>query len=165
MGHGQMLRVSKIEDRLRRSPAGPGLGAHGDCVIVRSSEARGKRRPRPVPEAGRPPDGSRGLCLHLVMIPPGTRGQPHFHDGHESAFYAVSGETEVWHGDGLAKRAVLRAGDFMYVPPGTPHLSVNRSDGMSIAVVASSGPAGQQRVVDLPPHLADLGRLPVADRE
>ena len=72
------------------------------------------------------------------MIPPGTRGLPHLH-GHETAGYVVSGEAEVWHGTGLIRRSVVRAGDFIYIPPGTPHLAVNRGDVTSIAVVARAG--------------------------
>jgi uncharacterized RmlC-like cupin family protein len=155
-----MLRVSKVEDWLRRAPIRPDLSARGGCVIIRSSEA-------PDPEAagisGRSA-GARALSLHLVMIPPGTRGMPHFHADHDSAIYTVSGETEIWHGEGLAKRTVIRAGDFMYVPPGTPQLSVNRGDVMTIAVVASTDPEERESVVvvELPRHLADLLSLPVA---
>jgi uncharacterized RmlC-like cupin family protein len=69
------------------------------------------------------------------MIPPGTRGLPHLH-GHETTGYVVSGVAEVWHGTGLAWRSVVRAGDFIYIPPGIPHLAVNRGDVTSIAVVA-----------------------------
>ena len=79
------------------------------------------------------------------MIPPGTRGMPHFHDGHETAIYTVSGQTEVWHGHGLVKRTVVRAGDFMYIPPGTPHLPVNRGDVTAIAVVARTDPRRKRR--------------------
>jgi uncharacterized RmlC-like cupin family protein len=106
------------------------------------------------------------------MIPPGTRGLPHLH-GHETAGYVVSGEAEVWHGTGLVRRSVVRAGDFIYVPPGTPHLAVNRGDVTSIAVVAGpchEGMAGQVSdeqangqeeqasaiAVELPRHLAGL---------
>jgi uncharacterized RmlC-like cupin family protein len=108
--------------------------------------------------------GARGLCLHLVTIPPGTRGVPHVHDGHESAIYTIRGETEVWHGEGLRHRAVVMAGDFLYVPPGTPHLPVNRSEVTTVAVVARTDPREQESVVtlSLPPHLADLNTFPVA---
>ena len=102
-----------------------------------------------------------------MTIPPGTRGIPHFHDGHESAIYAVSGETEVWHGIGLRQRSVVTAGDFIYIPPGIPHLPVNRSDVMAVAVVARTDPEEQESVVvmELPRHLADLLSLPVAVQE
>jgi uncharacterized RmlC-like cupin family protein len=75
------------------------------------------------------------------MIPPGTRGLPHLH-GRETAGYVVSGVAEVWHGTGLVRRSVVRAGDFIYIPPGTPHLTVNRGDVTSIAVMAR--PCGEE---------------------
>ena len=61
-------------------------------------------------------------------------------------------------------RTVVRAGDFMYVPPGIPHLPVNRSDVMTVAVVARTDPQEQESVVtlSLPPHLAELDDFPVA---
>jgi uncharacterized RmlC-like cupin family protein len=92
---------------------------------------------------------------------------PHFHAEHESAIYTVSGETEVWHGDGLVQRTIVRAGDFMYVPPGTPHLPVNRGAIMSVSVVARTDPDEQESVVvvELPRHLSDLLSLPVAIQE
>ena len=52
----------------------------------------------------------------------------------------------------------------MYVPPGIPHLPVNRSDVMTVAVVARTDPAERESVVtlSLPPHLAELDAFPVA---
>jgi uncharacterized RmlC-like cupin family protein len=111
------------------------------------------------------------------MIPPGTRGLPHLH-GHETAGYVVSGVAEVWHGAGLVRRSVVRAGDFIYIPPGAPHLAVNRGDVTSIAVVGrpcredtyqqvsaeqASGQEGQDGsvAVELPRHLASLLCYPV----
>jgi uncharacterized RmlC-like cupin family protein len=168
MGHGQMLRVSKVEEWLHRAPTRPDLSTHGDCVVIRSARSYdGKQGVSLTSGVSSRTAGAKALCLHVVMIPPGTRGMPHVHEGHESAIYTVSGETEVWHGAGLVKRTVVRAGDFMYIPPGTPHLPVNRSDVMSIAVVARTDPEEQESVVvvELPQHLADLLSLPVAVQE
>jgi uncharacterized RmlC-like cupin family protein len=107
------------------------------------------------------------------MIPPGTRGLPHLHPGHETACYVVSGEAEVWHGAGLLRRSLVRAGDVIYVPPGAPHLAVNRGDVTSIAVVArpvqegssQQGSSQEDRAgsvtVQLPRHLAGLLGYPV----
>ena len=165
MGHDQMLRVSKVDEWLRRAPTRPDMSTHGDCVIIRSADgAQGIGLASGVTSQSA---GAQGLCLNLVMIPPGRRGMPHFHDGHETAIYTVSGQTEVWHGRGLAKRTVVRAGDFMYIPPGTPHLPVNRGDVTAIAVVARSDPAEAESrvVVDLPRHLADLLSLPIVVQE
>ena len=103
--------------------------------------------------------------MHVLTIPPGTRGTPHLHEGHETAIYIADGEVEVWHGTGLVGRAVLRAGDFLYVPPGIPHLPVNRSASPMVAVVARTDPAEQESVVilDLPPRLESvLVDFPVA---
>lgn len=160
-----MLRVSKVEGWLPRSQdAGPGrqdLRHSGGRVVIRPGGCLPGGYP-PVPAGGRPgdeapgqaagtrdcrrsggnrpggsgpPSGGPALRLHLVMIPPGTRGTPHLH-GHETAGYVVSGEAEVWHGPGLIQRSVVRAGDFIYIPPGTPHLAVNRGDVTSVTVVA-----------------------------
>jgi uncharacterized RmlC-like cupin family protein len=156
-----MLRVSKVEDWLRQAPTRPDLSARGGCVIIRSSEGH---EAEAAPGVSGQAAGPRALRLHLVMMPPGTRGMPHFHTDHESAIYTVSGETEIWHDDGLVKRTVVHAGDFMYIPPGTPLLAVNRSDVMTIAVAASTDPEERESVVVVEPprHLADVLSLPVA---
>jgi uncharacterized RmlC-like cupin family protein len=160
-----MLRVNKVDEWLRRAPTRPDISTHGDVVIIRSDQSYdGKQGVRLSSGVTSQSAGAQALCLHLLMIPPGTRGMPHFHAEHESAIYTVSGETEIWHGDGLLKRTVVRAGDFMYVPPGTPHLPVNRSGVMTIAVVARTDPEEQESVVvvELPRHLAGLLSLPIA---
>jgi len=163
-----MLRVSKVDEWLRRAPTRPNMSTHGDCVIIRSADGLGDAQGIGLSSGVTSQSaGAQGLCLNLVMIPPGSRGMPHFHDGHETAIYTVSGQTEVWHGDGLVKRTVVRAGDFMYIPPGTPHLPVNRGDVTAIAVVARTDPTETESrvVMELPRHLADLLNLPIAVQE
>ena len=178
MGHGQMLRVSMVDGWLNRPrgtvPARPDVRAQGarvqdhNCVIVRS---RGEDSRRSVgdqqPGVSGPSSGAHALRLHIVMIPPGTRGMPHFHADCATAIYLVSGEADVWHGTGLVKRSAVRAGDFIYIPPGTPHLAVNRGDVTSIGVAARPDPADQADavVIELPRHLAGLLSLPVALQE
>jgi uncharacterized RmlC-like cupin family protein len=163
-----MLRVSKVEEWLRRAPTRPDLNTHGDCVVIRSTLSYdGKQGVTLESGVSGRTAGARALCLHLVMIPPGTRGLPHFHAGHESAIYTVSGQNEVWHGAGLLNRTVVSAGDFMYIPPGIPHLPVNRGDVTVIAVVARTDAEEQESVVvvDLPRHLAGLAAMPVAAQD
>lgn len=139
---------------------------HSRGVIIRG-HGENRRRSAGEPGVSGPVSGSHRLRLHLVMIPPGTRCQPHFHAGTESAVYVVSGEADVWHGTGLAKHSAVRAGDFIYIPPGTPHLAVNHGEVTSIAVVAGADPAdlGESVVIELPRHLAGLLRYPLADGE
>jgi len=137
----------------------------GEVIIIRAGGSyEGKQGMSLATGVSSRSAGARALCLHVVTIPPGTRGIPHIHDGHESAIYAVSGETEVWHGIGLRQRSVVKAGDFIYIPPGIPHLPVNRGDLTAVAVVARTDPHEQESVVtlSLPPHLAELNAFPVA---
>ena len=172
MGNGQMPRVSVVDGWRSRprgtEPARPGprpQGAHGQehCAVIRS-HGENRRRSIGEPGASGPAPGARELRLHLVMIPPGTRCLPHLHAAAESAIYVVSGKADVWHGSGLAKRSAVRAGDFIYLPPGAPHLTVNRGDVTSIAVVARADPADRAGavMVQLPRHLAGLLAYPVA---
>jgi len=135
-----MLRVSDDQERALHGSA---LAADGpdEVIIIRAGGSYdGRQGVTLATGVSNRSAGARALCLHLVTIPPGTRGIPHLHDGHESAIYTISGEAEMWHGEGLRQRTVVRAGDFIYVPPGTPHLPVNRGDVTTVAVVARTDP-------------------------
>jgi len=159
-----MLRVTNAWERALHAPA-MAIDTPGEVIIIRGCGSYDGRQGMSLATGvSSRSAGARALCLHVVTIPPGTRGVPHVHDGHESAIYTVSGETEVWHGEGLRQRSVVKAGDFMYVPPGTPHLPVNRSEVMTVAVVARTDPQEQESVVTLalPPHLSELTTFPVA---
>jgi uncharacterized RmlC-like cupin family protein len=103
--------------------------------------------------------GARSLCLHALTIPAGGRARAHLHEGHESAIYVLSGDCVVWSGEGLELRLEARAGDFVYIPAGTPHLPVNASaTEPCVGLVARTDPNEQESVVLLPeldalPHL------------
>ena len=159
-----MLRVNTDRERALHGPA-TAADDPGEVIIIRAGGSYdGKQGMSLAAGVSSRSAGTRALCLHLVTIPPGTRGIPHLHDGHESAIYTISGEAEMWHGEGLRQRTVVKAGDFIYVPPGTPHLPVNRGDVTTVAVVARTDPREQESVVtlSLPPHLANLEAFPVA---
>jgi len=187
MGNVQMLRVSVADGWLNRPRGtettrtgvlaqGARGGEHGGqeqlvpdhCVIIRSRGEDGRRSAgEQQPGVSGPSSGEPTLRLRLVMIPPGTRGLPHFHADGETAVYVVSGEADVWHGPGLGRRSAVRAGDFIYVPPGTPHLAVNRGEVTSIAVVGRTNTADRPGdiVIELPRHLVGLSSYPVASPE
>ena len=143
-----------------------GTRAQDHWATVRGHGEKG-RRSIGEPGVSGPAPGPRELRLHLVVIPPGTRCLPHFHAGAGSAIFVVSGEADLWHGAELAARSGLRAGDFVYMPPGTPHLAVNRGEVTSIAVVARTDPADRAGpvVIELPRHLTGLASYPVAVSE
>lgn len=95
--------------------------------------------------------GARGIHLQLVTIPPLARAKAHRHEGHETAIYALSGVSGCWYGEGLEEHAVVRPGDFFYIPAGVPHLPYNPSaDEPCIAVIARTDPNEQESVVLLP---------------
>jgi uncharacterized RmlC-like cupin family protein len=94
--------------------------------------------------------GSRGLCMHLLKMPPGARAKAHLHANHESAAYVISGEVEMLYGDKFQHRETVRAGEFVYIPAGVPHLPFNASEVEAIAVLARTDPNEQESVVLLP---------------
>lgn len=94
--------------------------------------------------------GARGICLHLLTIPPGGRAKAHLHENHETAIYCLDGEAVTYWGARLENRTVTRAGDMFYIPAGMPHLPVNESDKPASAVIARTDPHEQESVVLLP---------------
>jgi len=91
--------------------------------------------------------GSEGVCMHLLTIPPGGRAKAHLHEHHETAIYIVSGESEMWYGENLSKHLVVKAGEFLYIPAGMPHLPANNTDAPCTAVIARTDPNEQESVV------------------
>jgi uncharacterized RmlC-like cupin family protein len=94
--------------------------------------------------------GSNGICLHLLTIPPGGRAKAHKHENHETAIYAIEGETVMWWGERLENKIVVKAGEMLYIPPNMPHLPANISDKPATAVIARTDPHEQESVVLLP---------------
>lgn len=95
--------------------------------------------------------GATGLCMHIVVIPPGGAAVPHVHQGYETAIYIVKGRAETRYGDGLKKSSLNQAGDFIFIPADVPHQPVNLSDTEEvIAVVARNDPNEQESVVLYP---------------
>ena len=83
--------------------------------------------------------GARHLFLGRVTMPAGARTVAHLHEQHETAMYMLAGdEVELWTGDRLQYRALLRAGDYLYVPAGEPHVAVNRSATEAVFIGARS---------------------------
>lgn len=99
--------------------------------------------------------GAQGLSMHLVVIPPGGRSQPHRHVGYETGIYVLEGTVLTRWGEALEQEVVSQAGDFLFVPPGVPHQAINLSDTLPArAVVARNHPAEQDQVE---PHPTSAG--------
>jgi len=96
--------------------------------------------------------GARGLSMHLVVIPPGARAEPHIHLGYETGIYVIEGRVETRFGEGLTQSIISETGDFLFVPPGVPHEAINLSDSQPArAIVARNDPAEQDKVAPYRP--------------
>ncbi len=92
--------------------------------------------------------GATGLCMHIVIIPPGGKAVPHLHKGYETAIYIIRGRAETRYGEGLLQSEINEAGDFIFIPADVPHQPVNLSDTEEVvAVVARNDPNEQESVV------------------
>ena len=95
--------------------------------------------------------GAQAIHMQLVTIPPGGRARAHKHATHETAIYALTGESGVWHGERLEHHTVVKPGDFFYIPADVPHLPYNPSKtDPVVAVIARTDPNEQESVVLLP---------------
>jgi uncharacterized RmlC-like cupin family protein len=101
-------------------------------------------------------NGSKGICMHMLRIPPGGRARAHLHEAHETAIYVLSGQGLMYHGEQLEQEMRCGPGDMIYIPAGVPHLPTNASDTEEcVAVLARTDPNEQESVV-LRPDLDEL---------
>jgi uncharacterized RmlC-like cupin family protein len=124
------------------------------CVVIRpGDEYQGKQGLSYKAGIAKETVGSEAICMHLLEMPPGARGNAHMHENHETAIYVLSGYSEMWYGDNLEEYTTADTGELVYIPAGVPHLPANRSDTEPcIAVIARTDPNEQESVVLLP-HL------------
>lgn len=99
---------------------------------------------------------ARGLSMHLVIIPPGARAEPHIHIGYETGIYVLEGKVCTRWGTNLEHEVISEAGDFLFVPPGVPHEAINVSaTEPARAVIARNHPAEQDLVEPYAPEVKD----------
>ncbi|TCO81308.1 putative RmlC-like cupin family protein [Plasticicumulans lactativorans] len=93
-----------------------------------------------------------GLSMHLVVIPPGARSEPHLHVGYETGIYVLEGTVCTRWGPALEHEVISTAGEFLFIPPGIPHEAINLSaTEPARAVVARNDPAEQDKVQPFAP--------------
>lgn len=87
------------------------------------------------------------LSMHIVVIPPGAKSEPHSHIGYETGIYVLEGSVQTRWGDSLENETVSQTGDFLFIPPGIPHEAINLSKTRPArAIVARNDPAEQDKV-------------------
>ena len=91
--------------------------------------------------------GAKALCMHMVVMPPGAKAKPHYHEAHETAIYMLEGVSEMRYGPNLEHHMRVEAGDYVYIPAGVPHQPYNPTDKPARAVIARTDPNEQESVV------------------
>lgn len=121
-------------------------------VVSSAAPYRSRQGSVYAPGISRETVGSQAVFLGQVTLGPGERTSAHLHEGHESAFYVLSGEDiELWTGAQLEHCAHARAGDYLFIPANVPHVAVNRSVRLpAVFIGVRNEPTAQESVVMLP---------------
>ncbi|WP_027798056.1 cupin domain-containing protein [Paraburkholderia dilworthii] len=99
--------------------------------------------------------GATGLSMYMVVVPPGSHAEPHYHADYETAIYMLEGKVETRYGPGLRESVITEAGDFLFIPPDVPHQPFNLDDTVAArAIVARNQPQEHERVVPYDPASA-----------
>jgi uncharacterized RmlC-like cupin family protein len=118
------------------------------CKVVRSGETyRGKQGLDYFAGVSAESAGSKAICMHLLVMPPGAKAKPHYHAAHETAIYMLEGVTEFRHGANLEHVDRVEEGDFVYIPAGVPHQPYNPTDKPAKALISRTDPNEQESVV------------------
>ncbi len=92
--------------------------------------------------------GAQGLSMHIVVIPPGARAEPHKHLGYETGIYVLEGRVCTRWGAALEHEVVSEAGDFLFVPPGVAHEAINLSATEPARAIVARNDAEEQETVE-----------------
>jgi uncharacterized RmlC-like cupin family protein len=93
--------------------------------------------------------GSEKVWMGQTHVGPRTASANHHHGDSETAIYVVSGHPVfVFAEDGREVRLTPEPGDYVFVPPFTPHREENPGDDEAVVVIARS--SQEAVVVNLP---------------
>jgi uncharacterized RmlC-like cupin family protein len=135
----------------------PTTDVEGTCrVVAAAPQYEGKQGPSYTGGVSAESVGSRAIWLGMVTMPPGSRTKAHFHEGHETAFFVLEGECDLWFGEGLRAHEIARAGDYLYIPAGISHVAVNRSQTEPFVAIGGRTDPSEQESVMLQPELDRL---------
>ena len=100
--------------------------------------------------ASRETVGAQHVCMNVLPMPDGARAKVHYHRGIETIAYLLEGECAVYYGEKLERRAAVRAGDQIFIPPDVPHAPCNESGAPCTWLVVHSAGSDQEGIVLLP---------------
>ncbi len=94
--------------------------------------------------------GAKQICMNILPMPVGARAKAHYHKDIETIAYLREGECAVYYGDKLEHRALVRAGDQIFVPADVPHAPCNESGAPCIWIVVHASGSDQDGIALLP---------------
>jgi uncharacterized RmlC-like cupin family protein len=94
--------------------------------------------------------GAERICMNVLPMPAGARAKAHYHRGIETIAYLLDGQCSVYYGESLERRALVRAGDQVFIPPDVAHAPANESGAPCIWIVVHSSGSDQDGIVLLP---------------
>ena len=119
-----------------------------ECKVIRGGAAfHGKQGMDYFAGVSAQSAGSSGICMHMLVLPPGGKAKPHYHESHETAIFQIEGSTSFRHGPNLEFTDVVNEGDYVYIPAGVPHQPFNPTTRMARAIIARTDPNEQESVV------------------
>lgn len=101
--------------------------------------------------------GAAHLCMNVLPMPADAQAKVHYHRGIETIAYLLAGECAVYYGESVEHRALLHAGDQMYLPADVPHAPCNESGAPCTWLVVHASGSDQEGIVLLPELDARLG--------
>jgi uncharacterized RmlC-like cupin family protein len=136
-----VLEVTRSDDKTVEAP-------HRGAVVKGSAGYRAEQGSDYEPGVSAETVGSKSVWLGKITLPPGKRTRAHVHEHHETALYMLSGdEMELWTGDQLQYRDVVRPGDYIFIPANMLHVAVNRGRQPAVFVGARNEATAQESVV------------------
>ncbi|MFC6722913.1 cupin domain-containing protein [Halobium palmae] len=97
--------------------------------------------------------GTDDLWMGRVTGEPGEDSAPHHHGEAETGGYILSGNTRIFYGENYDECVDLEPGDFVYVPPFTPHVERNLNEDQPVEFVTVRTPANITENLTVDPDL------------
>jgi uncharacterized RmlC-like cupin family protein len=86
--------------------------------------------------------GVNSVTLYRTIFPPSKKSKPHFHVSGDLVWYHLTGPKALWYIGKDGKEMATEVGDFISIPRGEIHLTVNTSDSEAIHGVGGYGGCG-----------------------
>jgi mannose-6-phosphate isomerase-like protein (cupin superfamily) len=140
-GYEEALGAGKAKPIFRPAGTAPAVYGPGDVynMLVRGEESEGR------------------LFQFEAIVPDGGGPPPHVHSREDETFYVVSGKLDILMGD---RNYSAKAGDFVYIPRGTPHRFKNVGGGQAVQLVTFVGAGMEKYFEEVFPKVTDRSAPP-----